>query len=529
MIAWLQRQKLIKKGLACGKQRRQMSEETWIDYCEHSTGFKIAILAMFTVLLYMCSFWGVRLDSYETPLLTFIVFFSGVMLMRLDLPEIWNSNSRIILTQGAIWLNLFIAKAIFFWSFGQEYISQSEAFFLIPASFAPLTLGVMLGARAGLYAAVQVSLLNALSINQSFSLLLISLITGFTAIYFTRRVRRRGDLVKAGMAIGIASLICALAFGLVGGSQYPSLLRQAAIGIAVGIGTAILVNAFLPILEYFFNIITDISWVELADLNHPLLRQMTIEAPGTYHHSLVVANLLEAAALSIGLNGTKCRVMAYFHDIGKMIKPEYFTENIPASENPHDNLSPSMSALIIIAHVKEGVDLALKSRLKKPVLDAIQQHHGDTLVYYFYKRAKQMESDAKAGGKIMNMREDDIPEVAESSFRYPGPRPQTKEIALLMLADAIEGASRSLEKPTPQRIESLVQEIIEQKIQDHQLDECDLTMKELHLVGESFTFTVKSMLHSRIRYPKDEKTSAPASAQSAKKNPPSSGAATAAA
>ena len=171
---------------------------------------------------------------------------------------------------------------------------------------------------------------------------------------------------------------------------------------------------------------------------------MTIEAPGTYHHSLVVANLAEAAAEAIGANATLCRVCSYFHDVGKLVKPEYFTENMNFERNPHDDLAPTMSALIIIAHVKEGVDLALKHKLNQRIIDIIQEHHGTSLVYYFYKRALQQQEDARAGGKIMNMREDDIPEVSEESFRYRGPKPQTKESAIISLADTVESASRSL-------------------------------------------------------------------------------------
>ena len=193
---------------------------------------------------------------------------------------------------------------------------------------------------------------------------------------------------------------------------------------------------------------------------------MTIEAPGTYHHSLVVANLAEAAAEAIGANATLCRVCSYFHDVGKLVKPEYFTENMNFERNPHDDLAPTMSALIIIAHVKEGVDLALKHKLNQRIIDIIQEHHGTSLVYYFYKRALQQQEDARAGGKIMNMREDDIPEVREESFRYSGPKPQTKESAIVSLADTVESASRSLEKPTPQKIEQLVNDIIDQRISD---------------------------------------------------------------
>ena len=227
---------------------------------------------------------------------------------------------------------------------------------------------------------------------------------------------------------------------------------------------------------------------------------MTIEAPGTYHHSLVVANLAEAAAEAIGANATLCRVCSYFHDVGKLVKPEYFTENMNFERNPHDDLAPTMSALIIIAHVKEGVDLALKHKLNQQIIDVIQQHHGTSLVFYFYKRALQQQEDARQGGKIMNIREEDIPEVREESFRYPGPRPQTRECAIISLADSVESASRSLEKVTPQKIDQVIQDIFESRILDHQLDESCLTLGELRTVAESFNFTLQSMLHSRISY-----------------------------
>jgi hypothetical protein len=264
------------------------------------------------------------------------------------------------------------------------------------------------------------------------------------------------------------------------------------------------VGGTLPILEHLFQITTDISWLEASDLNHPLLRRMTIESPGTYHHSLVVANLAEAAAEAIGANATLCRVCAYFHDVGKLVKPEYFTENMNFERNPHDDLAPTMSALIIIAHVKEGIDLALKHKLNQRIIDIIQEHHGTSLVYYFFQRALQQQEDARAGGKIMNMREEDVPEVGEESFRYSGPKPQTKESAIVSLADIVESASRSLEKPTPQKIEQLVDELIEERIADRQLDECDLTLGELKIIAERFRFTLMTMLHSRIAYPKQE-------------------------
>jgi putative nucleotidyltransferase with HDIG domain len=200
-----------------------------------------------------------------------------------------------------------------------------------------------------------------------------------------------------------------------------------------------------------------------------------------------------------------CRVCSYFHDIGKLVKPEYFTENMRRDRNPHDELAPTMSALIILAHVKEGVDLALKHGLNQEIIDIIQQHHGTSLVFFFYKRALQQQEDARAGGKIMNIREEDIPEVREESFRYSGPRPQTREAAIVSLADCIESASRSLDRVTPQKIDQLVSDIIEKRLLDGQLKECDLTMRELEEVAESFRHTLQSMMHSRVAYP-DAKT-----------------------
>ena len=262
-------------------------------------------------------------------------------------------------------------------------------------------------------------------------------------------------------------------------------------------------SGFLPVLESTFQITTDISWLEAADLNHPLLKRMTIEAPGTYHHSLVVANLAEAAAEAIHANATMARVCAYFHDIGKLVKPEYFTENVAPEQNPHTDLAPTMSALIIIAHVKEGVDLALKYNLKREIIDVIQQHHGTSVIQYFYNRALQQQEDARQGGKIMNIREEDIPEVSEETFRYPGPLPQSKECAIISLADSVESASRSVEKVTPQRVEQMIRDIIEQRVKDGQLDDCELNLRELKTIAASFKSTLLSMLHSRVAYPKE--------------------------
>jgi putative nucleotidyltransferase with HDIG domain len=271
-----------------------------------------------------------------------------------------------------------------------------------------------------------------------------------------------------------------------------------------------LISGLLPIFEGVFQLTTDISWLELSDLNHKLLRQMQLEAPGTFHHSLVVAALSEAAAEKIGANAQMCRVGSYFHDVGKLKKPGYFIENQhDGRENPHDALTPTMSALIIIAHVKDGVDLAVKHNLNPRIIDVIQEHHADSLVLFFYRRAqdqKKLEL-GKVDRRLENP--EDLPTIDEKNFRYPGPRPRTRESGIIALADCVESASRSLKRPTSARIRSLVDDLIRARIHDGQFDDCPLTLQEFTLIKESFSATLRSMLHSRIDYPKDDERSSP--------------------
>jgi putative nucleotidyltransferase with HDIG domain len=444
-----------------------------------------------------------------------LFFATAIVQLWINRPGTFSQNSRVFLVFATIFVQLAVTKIVLVLSSEHafKFLTPEMGWLLAPYAFAPLVLSVLLGRNHGLYAAVFVSLWSSVLFGRiDAPLLVISLISGFTAVYLTLQVRRRGQLIRAGVGVGLAIWLSSLSFGMIGpinlfppmDNDWGMIGLQSALTLGNGIITAMIVGGALPMLEHLFQITTDVSWLELSDLNHPLLRRMTIEAPGTYHHSLVVANLAEAAAEKIGANATLCRVCAYFHDVGKLVKPEYYTENMNFERNPHDDLAPTMSALIIIAHVKEGVDLALTHGLNKQIIDVIQQHHGTSLVYYFYQRAIQQQEDARAGGKIMNIREDDIPEVQEESFRYTGPKPQTKESAIVSLADIVESASRSLEKPTPQKIEQLVNELIEERIADGQLDECDLTLGELRVIAERFRFTLMTMLHTRIAYPKHE-------------------------
>jgi hypothetical protein len=269
-----------------------------------------------------------------------------------------------------------------------------------------------------------------------------------------------------------------------------ALLTDAGLYGLWGVAAGFAMTGLLPFIENIFGILTEISLLELGDVAHPLLQELVRRAPGTYNHSINVASMAEAAAERIGGQGLLLRVGAYFHDIGKMLKPQYFIENQNSGDNRHESLVPAMSTLVIIAHVKDGAELAREHHLPQPIIDFIQQHHGTTLVEYFYRRASE---DSE--------RNPDSGEVDENAFRYPGPKPHSKEAGILMLADAVESASRVLVEPTPSRIESLVEEIAMKRLLDGQFDECGLTLQELRAVQESLVKSLTAVYHGRVKYP----------------------------
>ena len=511
MLQFFERNRLVKKGLASGKTRRRNSGNETLQAMEVSLGVKLLIFLGFVTGLGLLIFTGNQPQPMEKFFISLLMFLTALAQLWINHPQTFARNSRVALVFGICLAHLAIVKTILViaWSNPNH---RDFGPLIIPYAFAPLVLSALLGKNHGIFAAIFVSLWGSI-VARTMSpdkFIVISLITGFIAVFVTQQVRRRTRFIRAGLFVGLATWMLAMMFGLIGpivweifsGIDWKTILLESATAVFSGIFTAILVSGFLPVLESTFQITTDISWLEAADLNHPLLKRMTIEAPGTYHHSLVVANLAEAAAEAIHANATMARVCAYFHDIGKLVKPEYFTENVAPEQNPHTDLAPTMSALIIIAHVKEGVDLALKYNLKREIIDVIQQHHGTSVIQYFYNRALQQQEDARQGGKIMNIREEDIPEVREESFRYSGPLPQTKECVIISLADCVESASRSLEKVTPQRIDQMIHDVFERRMADGQLDECDLSLKEIKAISTSFKSTLMSMLHSRVAYPK---------------------------
>ncbi len=309
------------------------------------------------------------------------------------------------------------------------------------------------------------------------------------------RIRSRSKLIYVGLfAGGVAALLTA-GLGVIDNQALDrELLQGAAYNGLWALAAGFLMTGLLPFVERLFGVLTDLSLLELGDVSHPLLQELVRRAPSTYNHSVTVGSIGEAAAESIGARGLLVRVGAYFHDIGKMLKPGYYAENQGPEDNRHEALVPAMSSLIIVAHIKDGADLARQHHLPQPIIDLIEQHHGTTRVGFFYERASEQKRSDPNGG-----------DVDESTYRYPGPRPQTKEAAVLMLADNVESASRTLVDPTPARIESLVREVVERRLHGGQFDESGLTLRELRTIERSMVKSLTAIYHGRLKYP-DQRT-----------------------
>ena len=355
---------------------------------------------------------------------------------------------------------------------------------LIPIIVLSLTVAILFGQSLAFVASLVASLVIAIVFGLGLPFLTGSALAGIAAIATATGVRRRRDFYRPMLIVAIAYAIAIGAMGLVDGARWDVLLRRAAWGVVTGFGSVLLVTLLLPLIESLFSVTTDITLLELADLNRPILRRLMLEAPGTYHHSLVVGSLSEAGAATIGGNPLLSRVSAYYHDIGKIEKAEYFVENQSSARSRHEKLQPTMSCLIIEAHVREGAEIARREKLPKAILNAILEHHGTTLMSFFYHKARQSD-----------------PTAEERDFRYPGPKPRTKETAVLMLADAVEAAARSLTEPTPSRIRGVVTRILDARVEDGQLDESPITFEDLARVRESFIPILTALFHARVHYP----------------------------
>jgi len=367
-------------------------------------------------------------------------------------------------------------------------IPVDACYFAIPFALGAMTIAILINRNVALIISALTSFLLGFTFDEQVIFPLFSFLGSIAASYQIVRIRRRSVFLRIGLFLGIINMAAIVCINLITGNLFNDLPIRLIMGFFGGILTGILVAGITPVFESLFDFITDIKLLELANLNQPLFQKMIIEAPGTYHHSIIVSSLVEAAAEAIGANSLLAKVSSYYHDIGKLKKPQYFIENQQSSDNKHDKLSPKMSGLVIISHVKDGCELAAEAKLGRQIINIIRQHHGTSMVSYFYDKAKKDKDES-------------IRSLSENDFRYPGPKPQTKEAGLIMLGDIIEASSRTLTNPTPARIRSLVRERIEGVYMDGQLDECELTLSNLNTIAETFIKILTGIFHHRVDYP----------------------------
>ena len=366
--------------------------------------------------------------------------------------------------------------------------------FIVPYTFLPMLLTILVKKRVGqslaLYSAVFLSIVTGFNVQ----VLLLLMLTSILSVIFINKVEERNDILKSSFYISVVTFVVSLSLGFLLSNSVTDSIRNSLFAASGVILSGILVIGFLPLIENTFNVVTEIKLLELANPNHPLLKRLQMEAPGTYHHSIMVGNLAEAAAEELHANSILLRVAAYYHDIGKLSRPQFFKENQIGSKNPHDEISPNLSTLIIINHVKIGLEMAEKAKLPQEIKDLIAQHHGTTLVKYFYLTMKNNAEDPDS--------------VKEEDYRYPGPKPKTREAGIMMLADSVEAAVRSISDPTQGKVEAMVYKIFKDKLEDGQLDECDITFSDVSKIRKNFLKTFGSIYHERIEYPEDKRKKA---------------------
>ncbi len=413
-----------------------------------------------------------------------IIFTIIILYLYLFNRDIYDNTSSLFLLGLIVILTLVLGLAVRFFSG-----------FLMPVAMCSILIAVLFEPRLAVLLTIVLALLFGFLVDGEFTYVIVSLCSGLVAICSVSRLQRRSDLTNAGLYVGGVNILCITSLLLLNrGFQLEyDFLREFSIAILAGLGnglfSAVMAIGLLPYLESAFGLTTAVTLLELADPGHPLLRKLLMETPGTYHHSIVVGNLAEAAAEAIGADPLLSRVAAFYHDIGKVKRPYLFVENQFTSDNPHNKISPHLSALIIRSHIKDGVELAREAKLPLPIIDIIQQHHGTSLISYFYHQAAENDKGIL---------------VPEDEFRYEGPLPQTKEAAIILLADAVEAAVRSLSRPVAGRTEGMVRKIIKEKLNDGQLDEAPLTLQDLDKIGDTFVHILAGVFHQRIEYPEKE-------------------------
>ncbi len=449
----------------------------------------IMVAVTFLGLVIFCYFLNLPL------IIPLLVFFSGVHLLYFK-----NVKSRLFLH-----LSLLLALLVFAAHTVKVY-THLNYFYLPVASVAMLTMLLFNDVQISFMMAFLGAALAGVILGFDLNEMLVFFLGSLAGAYKVRNARTRGVLIEAGIYVAIIQVICALLIN-------PVINRDNVMHVLLplifnGFLCAVVVIATSKVFETIFGEITNFTLLELSDSSHPLLKRMVVEAPGSYHHSLIVSNLSEAAADAIDAHSLLVRVGAYYHDIGKMVHPEYFTENQMVVGNKHDELEPSMSRLVIFNHVKEGIELAHKHHLNHRIIDFIPEHHGTSLMHYFYQKAL---SEGQTEG------------LEEKDYRYPGPKPQSKETAIVLLADSVEGATRASDEHSPKRIEDVVRKVINNKFIDGQLDECNLTLREIDTIASTFARVLSAMYHGRVKYPEKSNGNNPKKSSKEDTDPPGQG------
>ncbi|UCF29826.1 MAG: HDIG domain-containing protein [bacterium] len=426
-------------------------------------------------------------------ILTALILFAFYRILASIQPDLPADTMRLVMLAVIIVGHIGIIKltTFLFQSLSVTYsdIKLSALSLAAPYAAGAMVTSILFPVNVGLVVASLSSMFAAILNEWSLMIFIFALVGSITAAFSATHCVQRSSVIRAGLVVGGVNMGVALILALRDGDLLSSgSITQMVLALGSGVGVSLLASLVVPIMESGFGVASDMKLMELANLNQPILKEMILRAPGSYHHSVLVGSLAEAAAEEIGANPLLARVASSYHDIGKINKPEYFIENQETKNNRHEKLSPSMSALILASHVKDGVEIAKEKRLPKRILDIIRQHHGTRLITFFYSKAKEKEDPS-------------VQTVDEKDFRYLGPKPQSREAALIMLADAVEAASKVLDDPTPARIRGLVQKIINDIFVDGQLDESNLTLRDLHQIAKSFTRTITGILHHRIDYP----------------------------
>lgn len=415
-----------------------------------------------------------------------IVFFYVLFVLILQYIYMKNENNKILKNTKLVFLILLLNLL----SLIIARVFTLVSVFLIPIACTPILMTVFLGSKISIIINSFNLLFIGIIIGFDPQIILVAIVANIISSLTLKKVNQRNDILYSTAYLAVSSAIIVLSSGILLSNNIKRILIDVALATGGAFISGILAMGLLPFLESSFNLVTNMKLLELSNPNNPLLKRLLMEAPGTYHHSIMVANLAEVAAEEVGANPMLVRVGAYYHDIGKIKRPFFFGENQLGGVNPHDKISPALSTTIIISHVKDGVELAKEYDVPTIVTDMIAQHHGTTLVKYFYYTVKN------------NSENPDL--IKEDDFRYPGPKPQTKEAAIIMMADSVEAAVRSIQEPTLDKIEEMVNNIIKDKLNSNQLNECDLTFKDLEVIKACFLKVLKGIYHHRIEYPTEK-------------------------